>query len=204
MKSAPHISLVLILVVILLLIEEIFAQDPSKVELVIEMPQHIVRQGTFHGSVCILFKEESSEVLKVVSIKILHREELLFESSVSRNLSGIKNQWDEYQNFLFEYKYLIGVGGKKEDTDILKDRLLDLQSEISQGMEIQIFAIDSYQLFRNSMCMVSVFVETSLIRKECDMGYFIIRDLEFQIEGLVFIESYICQRYIYIAHGEVT
>lgn len=32
------------------------------------------------------------------------------------------------------------------------------------------------------MCMLSVFVETSLNRKGCDMGFFILRDLKFQIK----------------------
>lgn len=145
-----YIKFVLLLIITILPIQGIFTQSLPEVEVDIELPGFVIRQGDFHGKVQVIFKGDSDEDINLISIRIHCQDRILFEKDISRNLVGTKQEWEEYQKILNEYKSIMGSGGKKEDIPALDERLMDLKTKIFQGMDIQTININSEQLFGNN------------------------------------------------------
>ncbi len=163
MKNVFRFVLLLILFG-LLTVEELLSED-QHVEVVVEMPGFIIQQGEFHGIVQVIFKGESTEELNLISVMIYNQNGILFEKTISRNLSGIGKEWEEYQTTLEQYRTLV-KSGRKEDIPVLEDKLMNLLTIISQGVDIQTVTINSEQLFGGNFVIGHIETMNILIEYE--------------------------------------
>ncbi|MBU7036438.1 MAG: hypothetical protein HXS52_00785 [Theionarchaea archaeon] len=148
--KAVHIELALASALIMFLQAEVLLSQDQLVEVGIEMPGYLIRQGVFHGKVQFTFKGDSSEELILTSLKISCQNAVLHEKGISRKLVGVGNEWEEYQKTLDEYETLLSSRGEKEDIYLTHERLVSLMGIILQGTDIQTVTIDSSQLFGDS------------------------------------------------------
>ncbi|MBU7025479.1 MAG: CehA/McbA family metallohydrolase [Theionarchaea archaeon] len=128
-------------------IEGLFTENQLDLEVTVEIPEFMVRQGGLHGKAQITFKGDSNDELTLISIKVYHQAKILFEKDISRNLVGIRKKLEEYQNAVDKYKNAMKSASNEEDISAIRERMITLQNEILRGIDIQTITIDSHALF---------------------------------------------------------
>ncbi len=155
MERISGVILILILVSVFP-VEKTSVESQCNVEVILKIPEFIIQQGPLHGRLESLFKGDSTDEIILISVEISHQDRILFKKDILRRLTGVGKEWKEYQNILDEYKTIIESGGKEFNISVVNEKVIDLQTKISEGMDIQIITIDSKDIFGDNFAVDSL------------------------------------------------